>query len=122
MTRKRKAPSCRGCEARCCRYIAVEIDKPTTKGAYDNLRWILLHDKTHVYIDHDGDWVLQVDVSCTKIDKKTHRCRIYSTRPGICEELTLEECEREGHDAIAAFYTPEDLDKWKSSRRRKRKK
>ena len=114
--------SCFGCPASCCRYVAVQIDRPTTKRDYDNIRWMLHHDMTEVYIDNEGDWVMQVNVPCSKLDLAHHRCRIYKNRPLICQELEVSECERDGHEGEVHFYEAADLDKWLKSKKRKKRK
>lgn len=110
---------CKGCEGRCCRYVAVQIDTPHTSRDFDNLRWMLMHDNTEIFIDHEKDWILQINVPCSKLDPKTHRCRIYKTRPLICKKLELEECEREGHEGEVHFYTPADLKRWRVRHRKR---
>ena len=41
---------CSGCSL-CCEYVSVELDKPTGKGDYDEVVWLLLHKNVWVYID-----------------------------------------------------------------------
>jgi len=122
--KRKKFLSCEECEGLCCRYIAVQIDKPTSKNDYDNIRWMLYHENTHICIDHEGDWVLQVYTPCTQLDPKTRRCKIYNNRPLICKKLRLEECEWHGadDDAEITFHNAEDFDRWLSGRKKKRKK
>ncbi|TFH42546.1 MAG: YkgJ family cysteine cluster protein, partial [Chrysiogenales bacterium] len=50
------SPPCEECGGRCCRYIAIGMDRPTTKTEYDHIRWYLSHDDVHVFIDHDRGW------------------------------------------------------------------
>lgn len=119
---KKKKPSCEGCEALCCRYIAFQTEKPRTKRDYDDLRWLLLHEHTHVYIDEDGDWIIQVDVPCSELDPKRNTCTIYKKRPSICRELQLDTCEYHCEDVSTYFSTPEDLDRWLRKRKRKKAK
>ena len=45
--------SCHNCPAMCCRYVASEIDAPTSKREYDNIRWYLMHRDVYVFIGHD---------------------------------------------------------------------
>lgn len=117
--RKKKLLSCEECEGLCCRYIAVEIDKPTTKRDRDNIRWMLYHENIHICIDAEGDWVLQVYTPCTHLDPETHGCKIYDHRPLICKKLKLEECEWHGADDDAAitFHTANDFDRWLKKRK-----
>ncbi len=48
---------CTYCTAKCCRYFALPIDKPTTWRDFDHMRWFLLHEKASVFVE-EGDWYL----------------------------------------------------------------
>ncbi|MFW5746341.1 MAG: YkgJ family cysteine cluster protein [Nanoarchaeota archaeon] len=85
---------CDGC-TRCCRYIATEIDAPTSKDDYDHILWFLLHKDVAVFTDEEGDWFLEFATPCTAIDKKG-LCSIYGKRPRICRQHSTESCERYG--------------------------
>lgn len=82
---------CNTC-SKCCEYVCINIDKPTTMDAIDEIIWILLHENMEIYIDHDGDWFVQVDNKC-KMLGPSGECTIYNTRPKVCREHTLDECE-----------------------------
>ena len=41
---------CHGC-GDCCRYIAIEIDNPTSYADHDHLYWYLSHRDVSVYVD-----------------------------------------------------------------------
>ncbi len=77
--------SCQRCPAMCCRYVATEIDEPTCKQDYDNIRWYLMHGDVHVFVDHDDDWYLEFETACENLGSD-NRCMIYETRPRICRE------------------------------------
>jgi len=101
--------SCDGCDE-CCRYVAVEIDRPTSKKDYSDLFWHLLHKGVSVYIGHDRSWNLEFDAACTCLTK-TGMCGAYEDRPEICRDYSLDACTRhsEGDYFIARFETPEEL-------------
>jgi Fe-S-cluster containining protein len=82
---------CRDC-AQCCRYIATQIDDPTSFREYENLFWYLTHRDVSVYIDHDGDWYLEFRTECRHLSP-SGTCGIYAERPQICETYSFEECE-----------------------------
>ena len=42
---------CEHCAAACCRYLALPIDKPTTKRDYDDIRWYLMHEGVSVFVE-----------------------------------------------------------------------
>src|SRR5258706_66956 len=75
---------CEGCD-HCCRYVSIEIDRPTTKRDFDNIRWYLLHKNISVMIDYEGDWLIQFDTPCEWLIEG--RCGHYELRPGRLEFL-----------------------------------
>ena len=78
-------PDCDKCNGLCCRHIALELGKPSTKQDFDNIRWYLMHTDIQVGVDHDGDWLLDVPTVCKHLGKD-HRCQIYEERPRICKD------------------------------------
>ena len=46
---------CADCDA-CCKYVSVEIDKPTTKTELEDVKFYLYHKGVSVYIDFDHSW------------------------------------------------------------------
>jgi uncharacterized protein len=76
-------PPCEKCGAKCCKYVAVEIDKPVCKTDYDNIRWYLLHNNVAVFVDYDNKWYIEFSTKCSKLDK-SNKCSIYNRRPKIC--------------------------------------
>lgn len=89
-------PDCSKCSAICCKHVALELDQPSSKTDYDNIRWYLMHDNMEVFIDHEGDWYLKFETPCRYLQGKM--CGIYNDRPKICREYPDEdqECEFEG--------------------------
>lgn len=77
-------PPCHLCPAICCNYFALQIDTPTSRKDFENLRWYLMHQKVHVFVDA-GKWYLQVWTPCQHL-QPDNRCGIYETRPDICRE------------------------------------
>lgn len=104
--------TCEGC-SHCCHYIAIEINKPTSKRDYDNLFWYLLHDGVSVYIGWDGLWFVQFDTTCRALTAD-ERCGIYENRPQICREYAIENCVRHNADPPEQFLflQPEDLERY----------
>ncbi|MDA3899191.1 MAG: YkgJ family cysteine cluster protein [Spirochaetes bacterium] len=99
----KQSPPCENCNAHCCRHLAVEIDKPTTKKEYDYIRWYLLHKDVSVFIDHHNDWFIKFNTDCEKI-AEDNRCGYYEERPKICRDYPSadELCEFEGDEE---YYT-----------------
>ena len=91
---------CTECSAECCRYVATEIDKPTDKNDYDNVRWYLMHDNINVFIDNTDKWYIEFQTPCSHLDVD-NKCRVYERRPVICAEHGVDDgvCEFFGEDA-----------------------
>jgi len=101
-------PPCDECGGSCCRYIAIEIDKPTTKKDYDHIRWYLVHKDVNVFIDHDHIWHIEFRTPCEHQDKK-NRCTIYERRPKICRDHAPEEGLCEYYDIpFTKYFTTEE--------------
>ena len=99
---------CDHCTAKCCRYFAVQIETPTTRGDFDVLRWFLLHDHASVFTE-DKDWYLLVHSSCRHL-QSDNRCGIYETRPQICRDYTTKDCEYEDDWVYERYFeTPEQV-------------
>ncbi len=82
---------CNHCSGKCCRYFSVPIETPKRWDDYDAIRWYLAHGQTLVYVEK-GKWFLVVMTKCKYLDK-ADRCRIYHSRPKICQDYTTDECE-----------------------------
>jgi Fe-S-cluster containining protein len=74
---------CRECGARCCRHVALEIDTPTCKADYDNIRWYLMHEGVSVFTDDDDDWHVEFAAVCERL-QDDFRCGRYEDRPKVC--------------------------------------
>lgn len=90
---------CVKCGARCCRHVALAIDKPTCKRDYDNIRWYLMHQDVQVSVDHDGDWLLTFRARCKNLTTE-NKCARYAARPDVCRNYPDENsyCEYESQD------------------------
>ena len=84
---------CEHCTAKCCRYFALPIEKPTELKDFEFIRWYLLHDRATVFVE-DEDWYLLVHTPCKHL-RDDNLCGIYETRPQICREYTTDACEYE---------------------------
>jgi len=69
----------------CCRYVATQIDVPTTKREYDNIRWYLKHKDVFVFKDDEGDWYVEFAASCVEL-ASDGRCGDYENRPRVCRQ------------------------------------
>ena len=82
---------CDYCTAKCCRYFALPIDKPTTDRDFDFARWYLVHESASLFTEGDT-WYLLVHTTCKHL-RSDNRCGIYETRPQICRDYHTDECE-----------------------------
>lgn len=107
---------CEGCD-KCCRYIAIEIDKPTTKAEYQNIIWMLIHKDVSAYIGFDNHWYLEFQTPCLKLNAKG-LCSDYDNRPDICREYDQEECPKysKGSAEKVSFRSAEDFKKYLKSK------
>ena len=92
---------CDYCTAKCCRYFALPIETPETYEDYEFIRWFLLHDRATVFKE-DDDWYLLVHTECEHL-QSDNRCGIYETRPQICRDYSIKDCEYED-DWTYDFY------------------
>jgi uncharacterized protein len=99
---------CDYCTGKCCRYLSLPIETPTTWDDYDTVRWYLAHGQTLVYVEKET-WYLVVMTRC-KYLTNDDRCQIYLNRPKICREYRAGECEYDDDWAFdKVFETPEQL-------------
>lgn len=84
---------CEHCTAKCCRYFALPLEKPTTREEFESLRWFLLHEQATAFTE-DGEWYVCIHTVCKHL-QPDNRCGIYETRPPICREYTTDNCEYE---------------------------
>src|SRR5262245_32665816 len=66
LLQKEDAHPCFNC-ARCCTYIAVEIDAPTTNREYDYVVWYLYHPDVSVFVDWNSQWFVKFDSRCRNL-------------------------------------------------------
>lgn len=96
---------CIACGAKCCRHVATEIDKPTCKRDYDNIRWYLIHENVNVFVDKDGRWTLEFLTKCQNL-LGNNTCIRYTERPKICRDYPEpgDNCEYAGDDNPYKFF------------------
>ena len=94
---------CDGCDE-CCRHVAVEIDKPTTKNDFENIKWYVAHKNVNVYVDWDNDWHIEFMTPCDHLNQITKLCKIYRERPKICREYSQVDCVRHSDGTAEKYY------------------
>lgn len=113
----KKHPRCVQCiPAKCCRYFSLEIDRPRSKRDYDDLLWMLAHRDVSIYIE-EKKWYLMVHNECSFLDTRTNLCVSYETRPQMCREHCVDECEWHGpYDFEEHFKSYNDFARWLKKR------
>lgn len=104
---------CEHCTGVCCKYIALPIDKPTTRAELDDVRWYLLHEGVSVFVE-EGEWYISFQTTCRHL-QPDNRCGIYETRPRICRKYSTENCDYHSGDYgwEHHFSAPEHLDEYR---------
>lgn len=107
---KTESKSCEGCEANCCKYVAIEIDKPETKEDFEDIRWYVCHKNVNVYVDEEDEWHIEFITPCEFLGED-NKCTIYGKRPKICREYDHDECTfHNDYEEQLSFKTLEDID------------
>jgi Fe-S-cluster containining protein len=107
--------------AKCCHYVAIEIDRPTTNREFDYLLWYLYHPGLGVFVDWEGHWFVNFEGRCQHLTSHG-LCGIYTTRPGICRDFDWQECEMHVRDDPPdkwLFETAEQFLEWLERQRPK---
>jgi FKBP-type peptidyl-prolyl cis-trans isomerase (trigger factor)/Fe-S-cluster containining protein len=91
----RKDNKCEFCgPTKCCQYITQKISTPRSKKDFNHLLWQVSHEKTKIFKDTDG-WHLLFETPCTHL-QSDGRCGIYESRPTICCDYSVNQCEFDG--------------------------
>ena len=102
---------CDHCTAKCCKYFAWPIEKPTARSDFDYMRWAMLHAQTTFFVE-DGDWYVLVHTTCKHL-QPDQRCGIYFTRPDICRAYSTDNCEFDDHYVYEKYFeTAEQMDEY----------
>jgi len=111
---------CRECGARCWHGVSIQIDPPQSPEELDTIRWYLAHRDVQVFIDAEGDWLVEFVTPCELLGEDG-LCRIYEQRPAICRDYPDPEhlCEYEGNVYQRRFCTIADLEQYLLERDRR---
>ncbi len=104
--------TCEECKSKCCKYIAIETDAPDCLDDWDQIKWLLMHEGVSVYLDNEGDWIIEVITKCKNLGPDNN-CKIYDIRPDLCQNHEINSCVMNGTGKVEVllFKTPEDVDK-----------
>lgn len=104
--------TCKSCEGKCCKYVAIEIDTPEDLEDLENIRWYVLHKNINVYVDEDYQWHVEFLTPCEHLGEN-NLCQIYEKRPEICREYNTDECLfHNNYEEKYTFNKLEDVDKY----------
>ena len=106
----RKLTECTDC-AKCCTYVAVEIEAPTTARTVTDVLWYLYHEQVSVYLDGDGEWAVVFETRCRHLTDE-RLCGIYAQRPHVCRGFDNTTCEVNSEDEGKTFWSAEEFLAW----------
>jgi uncharacterized protein len=103
--------------AKCCTYVGVEINTPTTARYATDVLWYLYHENTYVYVDGDGEWSVHFEARCRNLGDDL-LCGIYADRPHVCRSFDNTTCEVNSDQGEAhTFRDPRDFLEWLKARK-----
>jgi Fe-S-cluster containining protein len=88
---ERPRVQCTDC-GRCCTYVGVGINPPTSARHATDVLWYLYHEGVYVYVDGDGEWSVHFEARCRHFGEDL-RCSVYAERPHICRTFDDRTCE-----------------------------
>jgi Fe-S-cluster containining protein len=114
-----QAPSalveCTQC-AKCCTYVGVGINEPTSLRYATDVLWYLYHENVSVHVDGDGEWMVVFETRCRQLGHDL-LCGVYEQRPLICRDFDNRTCEVNAPRRGRTFTAPEEFLEWLSRRR-----
>jgi Fe-S-cluster containining protein len=103
--------------AKCCTYVGVGINAPTSARYATDVLWYLYHERVYVYRDGGGDWSVHFETRCRHLGADL-RCGIYEDRPHLCRSFDNTSCEVNSPDGEAlSFREPREFLDWLRARR-----
>jgi hypothetical protein len=96
--------------------MTIQIPTPRSKLDFDNIRWYILHRNVSVFVDWEGDWMVQFDTPCEWL--VDGRCSHYSLRPEVCRDYDPADCERYNRSPAERLLlrTEADLERYLAER------
>jgi uncharacterized protein len=103
--------------ARCCRYVGVGINAPTTPRLATDVLWYLYHEQVSIYRDEQGEWSVMFETRCRKL-RDDLLCGVYEARPHICRSFDNTTCDVNAPGARAlTFNEPAEFLEWLRAKR-----
>jgi Fe-S-cluster containining protein len=88
---------------KCCTYVGVGINTPSTARYATDVLWYLYHESVYVHRDGDGEWSVHFETRCRNLSDDL-LCRIYEERPHICRAFDNVTCEVNSDQGTATSY------------------
>jgi len=106
--------TCEGCGAKCCKYVAMEIDAPEDKNDFENIKWYVAHKNISVFVEEDGTWNIEFVTPCQYLTEDS-KCSIHEefnknpevSRPAICKNFSIDQCPQ--HNEYKEDYRFENI-------------
>ena len=110
-----KDKTCEECKQECCKSVIVEIDEPTTKKDWEDIKWKVAHKNVKVLKDNEEDWCVEFLTDCNHL-REDGGCEIYDKRPEMCSGHSPETCviNGEGDYYEIIFHNIKDVEKYLS--------
>ena len=106
---------CTSC-GKCCTYVAVGINAPTTPRTATDVLWYLYHEHVSVYRDHGREWAVIFDARCRHLQDDL-LCAVYAERPHICRGFDNTDCEVNAPGGVTVFREPREFLAYLKARR-----
>jgi hypothetical protein len=103
---------------RCCTYVAVGINAPTSPRFATDILWYLYHEGVSVYRDEDGDWAVMFQARCRHLQDDL-LCAVYAQRPHICRAFDNLGCEVNAPGKVLTFRHPAEVLEYLKTKRPK---
>jgi Fe-S-cluster containining protein len=102
---------------RCCTYVGVGINAPTSPRYATDVLWYLYHEGVYVYVDGEGEWSVHFEARCRNLGPDL-LCGVYLDRPHICRTFDNRTCEVNDpvHDTLT-FRGPAEFLEWLRERK-----
>ena len=103
---------CRDCDAKCCKYVVLDIDAPVELDDFENIKWYVAHENVEVFVDSEGVWNVKFITRCKYLND-LNRCDIYEKRPDVCREFSVKGCSGDlENDNVLVFRTIEEVENY----------
>jgi uncharacterized protein len=107
--------ACTEC-GKCCTYVSVGINEPSSLRNASDILWYLYHEKVSIYRDGDGEWSVVFETRCRHLEGSL-LCAVYPERPIICRDFDNTTCDVNDPVGGLAFATPEEFLVWLKAKR-----